>query len=123
MNKPVFTPEPRPRVLKTNINKITRVVAKRITEIGYNVYISHSKKSKSRYLEVKLSEKRKITVRISDHIADRANRWLYQFDIHTSASRSGSVDYIEFIDAFKQIVGEKRLTAANIDHGSSTGKE
>ena len=117
MNKPVFTPEQRPRVLKTNINKITRHVAKRITEIGYNVYISHSKKSKSRYLEIKLSEERRIIVRISDHIADRANRWRHQFDIHTSTLRSGSLDYIEFIDAFKQIVGVKQTSDANIDQG------
>ena len=108
MNKPVFTPEPRPRVLKININKITQYVIKRITEYGFNVYISYSERSRSRYLEIKLSEERKIIVRISDHIANRENRGRCSFDIHTSTQRRGSLDYVEFLDAFKQIVGESR---------------
>jgi hypothetical protein len=74
-----FQPETRPRIIKTNINKITQYVVKRITEIGYNVYISYSSRSCSRYLEIKLSEERKIIVRISDHQADKANRWRFKF--------------------------------------------
>ena len=108
MYKPVFQPEPRPRVLKTNINKITQYLAKWITAYGYGGYISYSDKSRSRYLEIKLSEQRKIVVRISDHPADKVNRWRFKFDVHTSERRRGSLDYIEFIDAFKSIVGEKQ---------------
>jgi len=92
--------------LKTNINKITQYVTKRITEIGYDVYISYSDKSRSRYLEINLSKERKIIVRISNHPSARLYRRLYKFDIHTSARRKGSLDYVEFIDAFKQIVGK-----------------
>ena len=92
-------------MLKTNINKITQHVAMRINALGYNVYLSYSHRSRSRYLEIKLSEERKIVVRISDHHADRLNRWRYKFDIRTQSPRPGSVDYVEFIDAFKQIVG------------------
>jgi len=123
MNKPVFQPEPRTRVLRTNISKITRHVAKRINAIGYDVFISYSNKSRSRYLEMKLSEKRKIVVRISDHPADKANRWRFKFDVHTSERRPGSLDYVEFLDAFKTIVGEKQPAAENIEPGSSPGKE
>jgi len=123
MNKPVFKPEPRPRVLKTNINKITQYVIKRITAMGYNIFFSYSKKSKSRYLEIKLSENRKIVVRISDHPANKSNRWQFKFDIHTTAPRSGSLDYIEFLDAFKSIVGEKRSLTENIESGDLPGKE
>jgi hypothetical protein len=101
----VFEPEPRPRMLKTHISKITKYVAARIAKIGFDVFISYSHKSKSRYLEIILAEGRKMIVRISDHPADRANRWRYKFDIHTEAQRCGSVDYIEFLDAFKQIIG------------------
>ena len=108
MNGKIFTPEPRPKVLKTNIKKITQHVSKRIAAMGYDVYISHSNKSKSRYLEIKLTEVRKIMVRISDHHADKLNRWRYKFDIRVTAARPGSVDYIEFLDAFKQIAGEKK---------------
>jgi hypothetical protein len=39
---------------------------------------------------------------------ERWSRWKYQFDIHTERRRRGSVDYIEFIDALKTIIGEKR---------------
>ena len=101
----IFKPEPRPRTKKTNINKITKHIAKRIVEMGYNIYISYSNKSRSRYLEIILSEKRKIIARVSDHPADKINRWRYKFDIRTFSQRGGSVDYVEFIDAFKQIVG------------------
>ena len=103
-----FKPEPRPRMLKTNIKKITQHVSKRIAEMGYDVCISLSNKSKSRYLEIKLTEARKIVVRISDHHAYKLNRWRYKFDIRITASRPGSIDYIEFLDAFKQIAGEKK---------------
>jgi len=120
---PTFQPEPRPRVLKTNIKNITKHVAARIVEMGYNVFLSTSNKSKSRYLEIALAEERRLIVRISDHPADKANRWRYKFDIHSSAPRKGSVDYIEFIDAFKQIVGENQPSAANIKHGKLPGKE
>jgi hypothetical protein len=106
--KAVFQPELRPRIMKTNLAKICKHVTDRITELGYNVYISFSNKSKSRYLEVRLSDERKIIARIADHPADKNNRWRYKFDIRTSDMRPGSVDYIEFLDAFKQIVGDKR---------------
>jgi len=119
----VFNPEPRPRMMKTNIAKIAKHVADRIVQMGYDVCLSLSAKSKSRYLEIMLSEDRKIIIRISDHPADKANRWRYKFDIHTIKRRSGSVDYIEFIDAFKQIAGEKQRRTAGIKAGSSPGKE
>jgi hypothetical protein len=105
LNKKVFEPEPRPRILKTNISKITQHVTKRILEIGYSVEVSHSHKSRSRYLDIKLPRGKTI-VRISDHPADRNNRWRYKFDIHTSEPRAGSVDYIEFLDEFKQLAGK-----------------
>jgi hypothetical protein len=121
--KPVFQPEPRPRILKSNINKITQHIVKRVTEIGYDVHIAYSHKSRSRYLEVKFSKERKLIIRISDHPADRNNRWRYKFDIHASVQRRGSVDYIEFLDAFKQIVGESHPLAEKISTGSSREKE
>jgi len=103
-----FSPEPRPRILKTNICKIAQYVTKRITDYGYDVFFSFSHKSSSRYLEVKLSDSRKIIVRIADHPANKNSRGLFQFDIHTKERRNGSLDYIEFIDVFKQIIGERR---------------
>jgi hypothetical protein len=119
----VFEPEPRPRVLKTNINNITKYVSQRITGFGFNVYLSYSNKSKSRYLEIVLTESRKMIVRISDHPADKANRWRYKFDIHTISRRRGSVDYIDFLDAFKRIICIKRQGAKKINPGRSRLKE
>jgi len=107
MNSKLFEPEQRPRILKTNIAKITKYVSDIIIEFGYDVFISFSNKSSSRYLEVRFSKERKIVIRIADHPADKKNRWRYKFDIRTSEPRKGSVDYIEFLDAFKQIVGNK----------------
>ena len=103
MNK--FRPEPRPRLMKTNISKIMKYVSDRIASLGYNVYISFSKKSSSRYLGVRLSKERKIIIRIADHPAERRH---FKFDIHTSEPRPGSVDYLEFLDIFKQIVGGRQ---------------
>ena len=96
--------EPRPRVLKTNINKVTQHVAKRIAEFGYNVFISYSNKSESRYLEIEFSENNRVIVRISDHPADKTN-WKFKFDIHVLNNRRGSIDYIEFLNSFRQIAG------------------
>jgi len=119
-NKPVFQPEPRPRIMKTNIKNITKYIAQRITDQGFDVYISCSNKSKSRYLEFYLRKGCKRIVRISDHPADKANRWKYAFDIHTTQRRSGSIDYIEFIDALKLIVG-KRHKAVSVKSGGVPG--
>jgi hypothetical protein len=122
-NVSVFQPEPRPRVLKTNINKITKHILQRVTQFGFDVYISYSSKSKSQYLEILLAENRKMIVRVSDHPTGKANRWRYKFDIHTVDRRRSSVDYIEFLDAFKQIVGIKRPEAVEIKSGRSPGQE
>jgi hypothetical protein len=103
-----FEPERRPRLLKTNIVRITKHVTKRITEIGLDVFVTYSATSKSRYLRVPI-RKNNIIVRISDHPMERWSRWKYQFDIHTERRRRGSVDYIEFIDALKTIIGERRV--------------
>jgi hypothetical protein len=103
--KPAFVPEPRPRILKTNIKNITKHVTRRIAELGLDVVISYSNKSKSRYLEIYLREDCIRLVRISNHPANKQNRWKYAFDIHVSKRRYGSIDYIEFIDALKSIIG------------------
>jgi hypothetical protein len=55
-----------------------------------------------------LGPEKKIIVRISDHPASRTNRWRYKFDIFTEKRRKGSVDYIEFLDALKTIIGNRR---------------
>jgi len=101
----VFKPEQRPRIMKTNIKNITKYVATRITEIGFNVGISCSNKSKSRYLEVYLRDDHKILIRIADHPCDRRSRWRYRFDVHTVKPRTGSIDYIQLLDAIKSIAG------------------
>jgi len=105
--KQIFVPEPRPRVMKTNIKNIANHIVKLLADFGIEARLTCSNKSKSRYLEFSLREGCKRIVRISDHPAEKANRKKYAFDIHTIQRRTGSVDYIEFIDALKQIVGGK----------------
>jgi hypothetical protein len=119
----VFQPEPRPRVLKTNIKNIAKYITQRINDLGFDVYISCSSKSKSRYLEFYLRKGYKKIVRISDHPASRDNRWKYAFDIHTTQRRHGSIDYIEFLDALKLIIGTKRQKAVSNNPDDNSGKE
>jgi len=99
--------EPRPRIMKTNINKITQHLLDRITELGFDVYISCSN-SNSRYLEIDLKNGAELVVRVSDHFPLKENREKFKFDIYTDEWRYGAIDYISFIDVFRFIVGEKK---------------
>jgi hypothetical protein len=91
--------------------------------MGFDVYVSYSSRSKSRYLDVMLSNEKKIIVRISDHPASRINRRKYKFDIHTEKRRRESLDYIEFLDAIKIILGEKRPCPPNNNFRKDPGQE
>ena len=104
MEKAEFQTKPKPAKIKTNIKAITSYLIERITSLGFNIYISFSGVSKSRYLEIMLSKNKKIFVRISDHPAESTRRRLYTFDIYTDEWRSGAVNYIVFFDTFRNIV-------------------
>jgi len=104
--------------MKTNIKNITDYLVKQMADFGIEANVSCSKKSKSRYLEFSLRKGCKRIVRVSDHPAERVNRRKYAFDIHSRERRSGSVDYIEFIEAMKLIIGGKQPAAKRVNYGN-----
>jgi len=104
MEKTVLQTKPKPVVTKTAIKAIAKYLIERITSLGFDIYISFSKVSKSRYLEIMLSKNKKIIVRISDHPADSTRRPLYTFDIYTDVWRPGAVDYRVFLKTFRRIM-------------------
>ncbi|MDR0474537.1 MAG: hypothetical protein LBH43_12795 [Treponema sp.] len=88
---------------KTTIKGITNHVVSKITDMGFNVYISFScrRYSKSRYLGVCVGDVKYI-IRISDHPLPRRKK--YNFDIFTDKPRLGAVHYKTFEDMFARIV-------------------
>ena len=84
----------------TNIKTITYYLYNKIIELGYDVFIHTSRKSKSRYLEIFITTEERIYVRISDHppnifTDDRCN-----FDVYNLKPREGAITFLEFLDKF-----------------------
>ena len=104
MEKAVSTTKPKHTVIKTGIKAITDYLIGRITSLGYDIYISYSGVSRSRYMEIMLSKSKKIFVRISDHPAESTRRRLCTFDIYTDEWRPGSVSYFVFLKTFRTIM-------------------
>lgn len=104
MEKVMVQKDFRPAIVKTNIESITKSLTRRITALGYDIYISFSGVSKSRYLEIMLTRTSKIFVRISDHAAEKSKRRLCTFDVYTDVKRPGAVDYNLFFKTFRNIV-------------------
>ena len=102
--------KPKQFPLKTEIKTITKILIRRITALGYDIYISYSDVSKSRYLEIMLPEHEKILVRISDHPTDYTKRGMLAFDIYTKKPRSGAVNYLYFFHRFKYIMNNQHRT-------------
>ena len=104
MEKNASLTKPKPAIIKMGIKDITGYLIKRITSLGFDIYISYSGVSKSRYMEIMLSKSKKIFVRISDHPAESTRRRLCTFDIYTDEWRHGAVSYIVFFKTFRTII-------------------
>ena len=104
MKKAVLNKRSKSAIIKMDIEMITKYIIERITTLGFDIYISFSEVSKSRYLEIMLSKSKKIIVRISDHPADSTRRPLYTFDIYTGLWRHGAVTYNVFFNTFRYIM-------------------
>jgi hypothetical protein len=98
--------EPGEQPLKTNIGRITKYLTKGITRMGYDIYISFSRHSKSRYLEVH-TRKRVYIIRVSDH--PLYLWWRYDYDIYTERPRRGAKNYMEFLGLFRERVKADNL--------------
>jgi hypothetical protein len=90
------------QTLRTNIKQITRYVTKKITGWGFDVYITLSHTSRSRYLEFTVGKWRSFVIRISDHPTGRY--WKYDYDVYTDRPRYGAINYLALISLI-----EKRL--------------
>ena len=90
------------QTLRTNIKQITRYVSRKIAEWRFDVYITLSHTSRSRYLEFTVGKWRSFIVRISDHPTVRYRE--YDYDVYTDRPRRGAIDYLTLINLI-----EKRL--------------
>lgn len=91
-----------PSPLRTNIRRITRYLADRITGMGIDIYITYSHTSKSRYLEFRVGKWRSFIIRISDHPSSR--HWKYDYDVYTSKPRWGAMNYMDLIHSLKKLI-------------------
>jgi hypothetical protein len=92
--------------LKTNIRKITGTITGTITAMGFDIWVSFSKHSKSRYLEVHTRPKIYV-IRISDHPLFKGH---FDYDVYTDRRRYGASNYVEFLNLFReQIKADRKL--------------
>jgi hypothetical protein len=97
--------DPLQPLLKTSIRSITRHLIGVITRMGFDVWISFSKYSKSRYLEV-WTRGRRYVIRISDHPLFKGR---FDYDVYTDRRRFGASNYMEFLNSFKkQLKADRR---------------
>jgi len=88
----------------TKIKKITDYLDWRISELEYHVNQYYSKTSKSRYLEVFTKDNERINIRISDHPPNVIKYFDYDFDIYNKIHREGAINFIEFLEIFKDYI-------------------
>jgi hypothetical protein len=90
----------RDQTLRSNIKQITRYITDKITGWGFNIYVTLSHTSRSRYLEFYVGKRQSFIIRISDHPAGR--NWKYDFDIYTNQSRRSAINYLDLIDILER---------------------
>jgi hypothetical protein len=88
------------QTLRTNIRRITRYITGKITGWGFDVYITLSHTSRSRYLEFTVGKWRNFTIRISDH--PTARYWKYDYDVYTDRPRYGAINYLTLINLIEK---------------------
>ncbi|GHV91198.1 hypothetical protein AGMMS50268_17010 [Spirochaetia bacterium] len=72
--------------------------------MGLDVWVSFSKYSKSRYLEV-WTRGRRYIIRISDHLLSKGR---FDYDIYTDRRRYGANNYMEFLNMFREQMKDDR---------------
>ena len=89
----------------TKVKTISNYLYNRIIELGFDVFLFTSKKSKSRYLEIFIEGNEKINVRISDHPPDYVTKYYCNYDIYNKEPREGAINFIKFLENFIKIYG------------------
>jgi hypothetical protein len=78
--------------------------------MGFDIYVTYSKHSKSRYFDIPVTEENRIQVRLSDHPTNKQRRYRYNFDIYTIKTREGAMNYLDFLDAFEEMASKRGIT-------------
>jgi hypothetical protein len=94
------------QALRTNIKRITRYITDKITGWGFNVYVTLSRTSRSRYLEFSAEERQSFIIRISDH--PTVWRWKYDYDVYTNRPRRNAINYLALINMLEQRLFKKK---------------
>ena len=96
------------------IRAIHKAIVKRIMGWGFDVWISHAKKTKSRYFEFFVDGHR-IDIRLSDHYSWKGQE--FDYDIWVNEPRRHSYSYREWLDdvekkikAIREHENERRKT-------------
>lgn len=90
----------KPVSVKMSIGRITKALCGCVTAAGYDVYVSDSRTTNSRYLYVILGKRKRITIRISDHYTKKW--WKYNFDVYTDRPRARAKNYRECIGMLRR---------------------
>jgi hypothetical protein len=94
------------QALRTNIKRITQYITEKITDMGFDIYVTFSHTSKSRYLEFQVGTWRGFIIRISDHPSFR--QWKYDYDVYTHRPRWGAINYMVLIQLIERRLFRKK---------------
>jgi hypothetical protein len=94
------------QALRTNIKRITRYITDKITGWGFNVYVTPSRTSRSRYLEFGIGNRQSFIIRISDHPTSRY--WKYDYDVYTNRPRRDAINYLVIINILERRLFKKK---------------
>jgi len=76
------------------IRKLQKAVLRRITGWGFNVWVSYSKRTRSRYLEFRIA-RHEVRIRLSDHISRKIQS--FDYDIWVNSPRPNAFSYREWV--------------------------
>jgi hypothetical protein len=105
--------------LSESLKAVYRILSQKITSWGFNIYVTDSHKTRSRYLDVPLPGGRKIIIRLSDHPSK--TQWRYDYDIYTGEPRRNALNYIELTAILEKRIkpiSEKPMTEKNIQNST-----
>jgi hypothetical protein len=95
---------PRIPPLSPELKRIYRIVTRKIFTWGYNIYVTDSLQTRSRYLKV--LGKKKIIIRLSDHPSRKP--WGYDFDVYTGNPRRNAITHEQLIEKLEPILKKGR---------------
>ena len=96
---------PRIPPLSDNLKRIYRILSQKIMSWGYNIYVSDSVRTRSRYLIV-TTRQGLLKIRLSDHYPKRSSD--IDYDVYTGQPRKKALEYRELIAILEKRFGIKK---------------